>query len=135
MGYYLSALCNKCPDDEISLNFFLDKTFWDFGYKNTKKLLVNGNLGSSIGAYMRKGELIVNGTVESDLGECMKGGRIIVNGTAWVNVGHYMSGGEIHLNGDYTSISRETEGGHIYHNGKRIIKEGIALKSAKIKWL
>ena len=83
---------------------------------------------------MQGGEFIINGNVGDFLGDDLRSGMIVVNGQAGDFIGSSRSGGEIHLNGDYESITRECDGGNIYHKGKMIIKNGKPVRGAKIKW-
>jgi len=95
---------------------------------------IKGNAGEGIGYFMESGKIIVRGNADRTAGGFMSGGKIIVERNVGKNVGHEMEGGKIHINGDYESISKSISGGDIYHKGKQIIKDGKAVRGAKIKW-
>jgi formylmethanofuran dehydrogenase subunit C len=71
------------------------------------KITVEGNVDSFAGLQMRGGELIIKGNAGDYLGASyrgdwrgMSGGKIIVEGDAGKEVGVFMSGGEIHVKGN-----------------------------------
>jgi len=100
-GYFLSALINNCRDTEYVVHTqHLVKKINYLGFKNTKNIVVNGNMGHSIGKCMKRGSITLNGDVGERVGWDMKDGTIIVNGNADVELGCGMEGGSISVNGN-----------------------------------
>lgn len=151
-GAFLSALINNGKDRDYLIHTGqLDKPVERLGYRNTKNITINGDVGAQLGAHMREGSIIVegdarnfvgltmeggsitvDGNAEEFVGFEMKGGRIIIEGNAGYGVG-VMRGGEIHLKGDYEDedLSKGISdgeysgdgiyGGKIFHKGKLIV--------------
>jgi glutamate synthase domain-containing protein 3 len=139
-GPFLSALINNSKDRE----FVIHTTHLAFpiqyiGYHNTKIITLEGDAGDDVGCMMKDGILVVRGDAGCSVGQGMVGGaitimgkamdnvgseicggRITVEGNAGENVGCYMKGGEIRINGEYASLSKEHEGGKIYHKDSRV---------------
>jgi formylmethanofuran dehydrogenase subunit C len=117
------------------------------------KIIVRGNAGMDTGNSMINGEIIVFGNADRELGRWMDGGvirvygeagdnlgsemeygKIFIFGNAGNKIGYKMKYGEIHLDGDYDTISKDIQGGNIYHGGKRIIQEGKTIAGLEVKW-
>lgn len=144
VGFFMSALVNESKEEKLTvITEHLDPPPHVFGAWNLKHILVRGNLGEDVGAYMRGGSITVLGDVSDLLGEKMTGGTVTVNGNAGIYVGHfleggtiilngnargtvgeYMEGGTIHINGEYPQISHDIKKGDIFHKGKQIVKNG-----------
>jgi len=114
-GVFLSALINNGKDSDYVIHTQHLKEVSELGYKNTKKIVVNGHVCGP-GPFMEGGTIIVNGNAGPDVGAFMRGGTIIVNGNAGDKVGDGMLGGEIHIEGHYKKLSY-IYGGKIYHKG------------------
>jgi len=109
-GFFLSVIINNHID--IDTNFIIVTNSFSypinfFGYRTTKNITVQGDVGSYAG-YL------------------MKCGSITVKGNAGESVGGDMGGGAIFIEGDYESLGEEREirGGNIFHKGKQIVKNG-----------
>jgi len=101
-GYFISVLINNGKDlDYVIHTQHLNQEINLLGYRNSKNITVNGNVGRGIGWEM-------------------EGGSITVNGNAGKRVGQGMKDGEIHLQGDYVTLAGDIKGGKIYHKGKLI---------------
>jgi len=120
-GVLLSALINKSDETRFFIpTHHLDTLICCLGYRNTKNIIVNGNLSAWTGQSMQSGKIIVNGNVDNGVGKEMEGGSITVNGNAAEVVGWSMKGGEIHLNGGYEGIAGDVKG-KIFHRGKLVV--------------
>ena len=148
LGLFLSALMNVHKEKSfVLITRHLDCVPDYFGYKNTKNIVVQGNLSSWVGDTMCDGKIVVNGNVSlylghfmaggtieingdvgSDCGENMEGGSIFIKGNAEREVGS-INGGDIYIEGDYESLSnsKDIKGGNIFHKGKQIVKNGKRL--------
>ncbi|NYZ73920.1 hypothetical protein H0O00_02145 [Candidatus Micrarchaeota archaeon] len=138
-GLFLSALINNGKDGSYVIHtngILID----DLGYKNTKHITVEGDVGECIGWRMERGSITVNGnvgtfcggmmdsgviTVNGDtggwVGSDMEGGTITVKGDAGKLLGGGMKGGEIHIEGEIGHMSDVILGGKIFHKGKIIV--------------
>ena len=127
-GLYLSALINSSKDKDFKIfTNYLSKTIHEIGYKNTKNIDVNGNVGVAVGWYMKDGEITINRNAGAFVGWDMKDGEITINGNVGDEVGSGMKDGKIHLNGEYKRLSDEIYGGNIYHKDKLIVENGRKL--------
>jgi hypothetical protein len=139
-GLFLSALINAGKESEFVINSEEGGSKLNgFGYKNTKNIVVKGNvadylgekmeggriviegdvLGMRCGSEMKDGEIIIEGNCSIFAGGGMRGGKIVIHGNA-VRVGGHsaaMEGGEVHVHGEIKSICLVTHG-KIYHKGK-----------------
>lgn len=110
LGYFLSALVNEGSDRDYTIHTRHWAKLPDIlGYKNTKNLTIEGDVGDFLGYLMQEGKILLKGTAR-DL------------------IGSNMIGGEIHIEGDIISfISDKIEGGRIYHKGRLIVENGTIL--------
>ncbi|NYZ74488.1 hypothetical protein H0O00_05065 [Candidatus Micrarchaeota archaeon] len=123
-GMFLSALMNSGKDSRYVIHTaHLQEMISSLGYRNTKDIEIDGDLGSYTGDEMESGTITVHGNVEDCLGFCMRGGRIFVERNADDEAGRGMEGGEIIIAG---SVGDNLGGG--MENG-RIIVEGDAYGS------
>ena len=140
-GYFLTALVNNGRNFDYVLHTkHYGFAVSEIGTQNSKRIIVDGDVGNLAGTDMRSGRLLINGNADDSLGCAMKGGIIIINGNATEGVGSEMEGGtiivkgnadrgvgfrmmggEIHLEGDYKSLDEDIKGGKIYHKGKLIV--------------
>lgn len=133
-GTFLSALVNKCKDEEITIiTEHLSTPVGYFGYKNSKNVVIKGNVGDTIGYEMEGGTIKIEGNARHNVGRDLRGGAIIIEGNAGEFVGNCMGGGEIYLNGDYCSIGKTRFGGTIYHKGKILVKDGKTM-AGDVTW-
>lgn len=118
-GLLLSALINHCPAKEITIHTdHLSRLINNFGFENTKKVTVEGSLGTNTGEAMQRGEIAVHGHVSRHLGTAMEGGKIEVFGYADDYVGVRMQGGRIIVHKDARDrIGTGMEGGMIVVHG------------------
>jgi hypothetical protein len=113
-GYFLSALINTSKYGEFEL--FLSNVFPtdNLCYKNTKNVIVHGNVGEKFGEAMASGELILNGDAGKLAGYCLKDGKITINGDAdgWAGCG--VAGGLLVINGNTSDgWGERSDGGEI----------------------
>ena len=79
-GIYLSSLINKSPEEIFHIDTTRSNILPDsLGYKNYKKIIVNGNLGNFLGHKMKDGEITVNGKVGFEFGNQMQGGALYID--------------------------------------------------------
>lgn len=140
-GLFLSALINNGDDNDYMIHTAnLEWSVGNLGYKNTKNIVVRGDVGDNIGEsmgggtitvegdacnfvgyWMEGGDIRIRGNVDEMAGWLMKGGTITVEGDAGISVGYGMFGGVIHLEGGYSDIGDRIKGGKIYHKGELIV--------------
>jgi hypothetical protein len=139
-GIFLSALIDNGNDSDYVIHTKHLSVLPHFlGHYNEKNIIVNGDVGDSVGRWMEGGSITVNGDAGDYVGSRMQGGSIAVDGNARYGiglrmaggsltvrgnvgymVGHYMGDGEIRLEGDYVSLSANFTSGRIYHKGKLV---------------
>ncbi|MEW6035308.1 MAG: hypothetical protein AB1529_01730 [Candidatus Micrarchaeota archaeon] len=113
-GMFLSALANTGP----SRTYRVYSTGYEcLGCYNEKNLIVYGDAGESLGAFMKKGRLLVRGNAGKEAGAYMSGGSIVISGDSGPFLGEGMSGGSISVLGKMEGLGMNTEGGRIYHRG------------------
>jgi len=149
-GIYLSALCNKCPDNAFIIHTaHISAPIEGIGISNRDNhLSVIGPVGAMPGLDMQSGRLDLYGDAKNgvgyglvdgiihlhgsatfQLGGMMEAGLILVDGNAGWETGIQMEGGTIRINGEEIgSIDKNLRGGNIYHKGKQIVKDGIKVK-------
>jgi hypothetical protein len=117
-GQYLSALINNCNDAEFVIHTNHLDRIDSLGYRNTKNIIVDGNVGCFFGEKMENGTMTVEGDAGDFVGSWMKGGAIIVNGNANAYVGETMKGGSITVMGDIgDEVAHQMKGGIIAVKG------------------
>lgn len=100
LGVFLSALINLGKDSEYVIHtHHLQTPPWLLGFKNSKLITVEGDLGVDGGIDMKNGRLAVNGNVRS-VGLSMKNGIIIVNGNSTGDDCFLMKGGTVLIRGN-----------------------------------
>lgn len=120
-GIYLSALCNNVRDEKIHLNVRTIEQKIDFlGYRlpEGKTLVLEGDVGSFVGAGLCGGDLFVEGSTGNWAGAAMQEGRLFISHQAGLNTGEWKSGGEIHVEGGIGSLGMHITGGFIYQAGQ-----------------
>lgn len=117
-GIFLSAMINNGQDTEYIIHTnHLSKMLDLIGFRNSKNIIVNGNVGRRAGCLMRDGSFIVKGNAGNVLGDGMVGGRIVINGDAEAIVGDNLVDGEIVVEGNIRSLGR------IYGGRIRILRD------------
>jgi hypothetical protein len=100
-GILISALVNTCKEADVYLDLRdVPMLFIYLCYKNSKKVIIDGNVGSALGQCMRGGIIILNGCADRGVGDLMENGKIIVYGHANGDVGSRLKNGEIEINGN-----------------------------------
>jgi hypothetical protein len=140
-GLFLSALINHCPERICVIHTsHLYEGISELGFRNTKdivvegdvgllvgfemkggRILVRGSGGNSAGRSLENGDIILEGNVCHAVGLSSRGGTITVKGDAGQEVGAWMDGGNIHIFGEISSLSNDVQGGKIFHNGILIV--------------
>jgi hypothetical protein len=124
-GFFLSGLANHCQDHDVIIRTsHLFKRVNFLGYKNSRNITVEGDVGDGIGILMHDGMLVVNGDALQAAGDGLIGGKLVINGFAGHGVGVRMRNGEIHLESDYENLQFIPEGGKIFHKGQLIWPTG-----------
>ena len=116
-GIFLSALINKCPERDFVIHtrhLRIDC----LGYKNSKNVIIDGDIGAQLGSYMKGGRITVEGNTRSWSGISMENGEIIINGDCGWAVGQTMTGGKITVKGNAgEDAGKCMTGGKIIVNG------------------
>jgi len=122
-GLFLSALINNRNSTEYVLHTsHFPEPLCCIGYRNKKRIMVNGDVGDFVGNYMEGGMIVVEGNADKWAGSDMKDGIIKIKGRARECVGRLMQGGEIRVDGgEYVSPDEDIFKGRIYHKGKLIV--------------
>ncbi len=94
------------------------------GYMSGGSLLLEGNVEASAGIFIEGGSITIKGTVEEYAGHNMYEGRIDIFGETRGEIGKNMKGGVIHTYANKPIISKEINGGTIYHQDMQIFPEG-----------
>jgi hypothetical protein len=99
-GLFLSLLINISNEADFIIHTSnLSKPINSIGYKNTKNIIVNGDVGSCLGERMIDGSIVLNGNAGDFLAAKQESGTIIVNGNIGKN-GCYMSSGTVTIYGN-----------------------------------
>ncbi len=131
-GIFLSALINRSDDTDFEV--FSKHLTGDssntglsgIGYKNSKNVIVVGDVFSDVGTFMKSGKLIVKENSKFEVGSDMQGGEIIIEGTASGSIGNLMQNGHIIVKGaltpwdeptNITNVGYELSGGLIEVKG------------------
>src|SRR3989338_22120 len=144
-GIFLSAMINNSSDtDFIIYTKYLaegTKEIRGIGYKNTKNITVDGNVGDDIGWGMSAGRILVKGDANEFVGWGISGGTIIIRGYV-SSAGEHATGGkivvqkglfsigegmgsgcEIYSNGKYPPHLNRDSRGQVFHKGKLVLPE------------
>jgi len=118
-GMLLSALMNSSPEHSLTITTRnLGVKPDGLGYRNVKKIVVEGDVGYGIGCFMQDGELIVNGRAGHDAGLFMHGGRVIIKGDTGPFPASCMLGGELIIEGNAQHCpGSEMSGGSVIIKG------------------
>ncbi len=129
-GFFLSHLVNACPDEEFVIHTaHLESRIASIGIKNTKRIIVRGDVGAHCGALMESGSMIVEGDAGDSIGSFMKGGSIVVLGNAGLSAGNDMEGGSITIEGNAGDFAGRINGGSLIVKGNCGKCAGIGMKS------
>jgi len=112
-GIYVSALCNKCEDDEIILKLDDMNTQINLlGYRLPagKKLKIEGNVGDFVGIGVEGGELVVEGSGKNYAGAGMRSGKLVITKNVGHHTGEWMMGGEILVGGRIRGLGNIMDG-------------------------
>ena len=106
-GIFLSSLINNGKDGDYVIHTrYLDKKIHWLGFMNRKNIVIEGNVGHFLGAFMEGGTIVLNGNCGDDLGHFMAGGSIILNG-AFAQPGQIF-GGAIYFSGKIIAGREDT---------------------------
>ncbi len=119
-GLFLSALINNSEEKyfEVIIQHLVQKAC-DLGKHNTKNVVIIGDTGYFLGAYMQTGLIIVKGSVGIGAGYCMRAGKIKIDGNAGTGLGADSKGGKIYVKGRIEGRGEDCKA-EIYQNGKLI---------------
>jgi len=132
-GIFVSAMMNEGSEEE---EFTLpDMGGVDrIGYRNQKRITVEGDVGKIAGWGMEDGEIVIEGDAGDYVGEWMKDGGIEVGGDAGDFVGWEMEDGEIVVEGDAgRSVGDYVEGGEIVVEGDAGSDVGFGMLDGEIR--
>ncbi len=126
-GIYISALCNRCEENEIVLKLDDMKTQVNLiGYRLPagKRLAIEGNVGDFVGIGMEGGEIVIEGSAKNYAGAGMRSGKLVVAKNIGHHTGEWMMGGEIFVGGRIRGLGNVMDG-KIYERDQLIYpKEG-----------
>lgn len=134
---FITAMINaaKAMDFRIYTDDVPFKMF-GFGRGNTKNIQIVGNVADRAFHEMKSGLVVIDGDVGRSLGKKMSGGKIIVHGDVEADsiyglMVSQMEGGEVHIEGEMTgnknprdirrAIKDTVKHGRVYHRGKLIV--------------
>ncbi len=122
-GQFLAFLINNSSEENFEvITAHLSTELFALCYKNTKNVVVIGNVGAGFGA-QNESVITVFGNTGEKTGAHMKKGKIVITGNVGRFTGIDSKGGEIHVNGQIgdlytTGISAPKT--KIYHKGELI---------------
>ncbi len=125
IGIFLSALIfadqeqTKTKKEYIIFTEEFQTKLFQLGMRNTRAhIIIQGNVGDSLGRQMEGGTIIVYGNTEDNAGKEMTNGEIVIQGNTGALLGCEMKGGSIHLEKNAgNSIGNSMSGGKIFING------------------
>lgn len=122
-GIFLSAIIHLSPEKKFNLYLTaMDSHPRFLGYRNSKIILVKGDVGESLGEEMSSGMITVEGNCSHFLGAGMSGGKIHIKGNSGDTTGLSMEGGEIHVDGWISGFEDNIIGGRIYQGGALLVE-------------
>lgn len=118
-GLFLSALINNGADSDYVIHtHHLDEKPDYLGFRNTKNILVKGDVASYLGYGMQDGSIEVVGSTGQSVGIHMENGKITVRGNTGIWLGSSMTGGEIIVDGNTgTYVAHDISNSTIIVNG------------------
>jgi formylmethanofuran dehydrogenase subunit C len=134
-GIFISALINKSNEDEFKIVTKGSKSMSYLGYKNTKKIVIDGDAGDMLGYKMsnQNSKITVLGNAGDSVGKEMNGGFIVVQGDAGDRIGEKMKNGSIIVIGDAGFVvGKEMENGFIRIDGSARRGVGYEMKGGQI---
>jgi len=133
-GLFLSALINNSRDVDVVIHtaHLTEQIGW-LGYHNTKNIIVEGDIGDSLGSSMESGSITVDGSAGDFLGSWMKGGSITVKGDAGEEPGFQMFEGKIIVEGNSgNSVGSFMIGGSISVGGNAGDRVGQSMTGGSV---
>jgi formylmethanofuran dehydrogenase subunit C len=101
MGYFLSALINRSHNSRFVIHTTnLAKPISSLGHKNTKSIVIIGDVGECTGDEMLGGTIVVKGNTGDNSGILMEGGKLTIEGDAGHGVGISMQRSTINVKGN-----------------------------------
>lgn len=94
-GIFPSAFVNALEVDEVRVPDMSD--VFDFGYRNSSDIIVEGDVGDSFGKSMEGGRVVIEGDSDLNLAHSMQNGEIIVKGDS---EGVWNPQGKVKVHGD-----------------------------------
>ena len=135
-GTYLSALINKCAQDEVTiLTKHIEGGVSYVGrLNNGKKITILGDVSGNCGELMESGEIHVRGNTYTATGDEMSGGLIHVYGDAGFTVGYKIKGGEILVEKNSgTNVGQQMVDGKIIIKGNADMRVGNCMEGGVIE--
>lgn len=132
-GLFLSALINNGGDETYTIHTNYIPEICSLGYKNTKNIIVNGNVSGRLGYSMEGGSITVKGDAKYSVGFLMENGTIVIEGNVENLLGDVMKGGSITVKGNAgTMVGNQMEGGSIIVRGNAEDDVGLWMTGGKI---
>lgn len=99
-NYELLQMLDKMPQPEIQINHVNGQRYIACGWKNNKRLVLQGTAGNNLGAFAEGPQIIVYGNGQEGVANTMNAGQIIIHGRVGDIAGYGMRGGELFIKGD-----------------------------------
>ncbi len=91
----LINILNNLTDDDIEITGLCGQRYVACGWKNQKRLILEGVPGNNLAAFADGPEIIVHGNAQEGVGNTMSSGHIQVHGRVGDIAGYGMRGGEL----------------------------------------
>ena len=125
LGFYLSALINKCPEEKIKLYLTNPKKPIDYLLLRAreKDITVIGDAGNICGAHLYNCRVEIHGNTGDYLCDNANESKVLISGNTGKEIGDHAHKSRIVIFGNYKSISAYTYA-DIYLRGKLIVENG-----------
>ena len=125
-GLFLTYLATFGKDSSYVFNLWDIATPIEFlGFANKKNLVINGNAGDYLGAWMKNGKIILNGNAGNYVGDGKEGGKITVNGDVGMAPARGQINGIVRVNGRISCLPDDSCNGKLYQRNRLLVENGV----------
>ncbi|CFX56481.1 Glutamate synthase, alpha subunit, C-terminal [Syntrophomonas zehnderi OL-4] len=96
-NYELLQMLEKMPQPEIQISHVNGQRYIACGWKNNKRLILQGTVGNNLGAFAEGPQIVVFGNGQEGVANTMNDGQIIVHGRVGDIAGYGMRGGKLFI--------------------------------------